>query len=84
MKIIKFAITTVAPVGVAMKYDATKPKRKAKVDTIAAPITTPLKVWQKRMAVRVGKIIRLEIRSEPSKRMPSTITTEQITAKIAS
>ena len=36
------------------------------------------------MAISVGKMIKLGIRSAPSNLMPNTITSEQIIAKIAS
>ena len=84
MKATRLAITTVAPVGVASRYEKTRPVTKAIAEITTDANTIPLKVRQRRMAVRVGKIIRLEMRSEPSRRMPSTITIEQIAAKIAS
>lgn len=80
----RFAITTVAPVGVAKTYEATRPATKARADITTESRTMPLKVWLKRIALRVGKIIKLEISKEPSRRIPSTITIEQIAAKIAS
>ena len=84
MKITKLTSTTVAPVGVAMKKEIINPIINAKTEMTAERIVAPLKVLARDMAERVGKIIKLEIRSEPSKRIPSTTTVEQITAKIMS
>ena len=76
--------TTVAPVGVASMYDKARPIRKATIETRTEVKTTPLKFFARRIAVRVGKMMRLEMRSEPRRRIPSTTVQEQMAAKIAS
>ena len=57
---------------------------KVRQEMILAVITTLLKLLQRFLAVRVGKMIRLEMRSAPSRRMPRTIMSEQMMAKMPS
>ena len=77
IRTMRFVMTMVAPVGVASKYEATKPTRKLTSEKTTARSTTRWKDLQNCMAMRVGKTMRLEIRRAPSKRMPTTTTTEQ-------
>lgn len=75
-------MTTVAPVGVAKRYDITKPMIKLITTKIALAIVTLLKFLKTVLADRVGKMIRLEIKRAPINLIPSTINTEQRIAKI--
>lgn len=84
ISISKFVITTVAPVGSDKKYDAIIPIMKLTIDIATAEITTRLKDFENCIAMSVGKIIRLEIKSAPSSLIPSTITKEHIMANIVS
>ena len=74
-------MTTVAPVGVAAKYETISPTTKATMENKTDSMVAPLNVLASDIAERAGKIIRLEMRREPSKRMPSTTTAEQMIAK---
>ena len=63
-----------APVGVAYRYEITRPSRRQTTETTAALIMTLRKVLHRRMEVIAGKTTRLEIRSDPIMRIPITIT----------
>lgn len=76
MNIIKFTITIVAPVGASNIYEMIKPRIKAIVETNKLDITTVLNFLNICIEVKVGKMIRLDIRSEPIIRIPMTIITE--------
>ena len=70
-----FTATTLAPVGVEKKKLMNMPMIKHTADRMPEHITVPLKVLHSRMAVRGGKMIRLEMSRAPIMRMPSTIIT---------
>ena len=81
---IKLTITTVELVGRAARYETMSPNTKAIIDTSVAQIMTALKDLANCMAVIVGKMMRLEISNAPRSLMPSTMTIEQIMAKMMS
>lgn len=66
-------ITTLAPVGVAYRYEITIPIKKHIIDIIAEQSVTLLKVLNILIDVSAGNIIRLEIRRAPIIRIPRTI-----------
>ena len=68
-----FAITMLAPVGKSKSTDETMPSKKHTTDTAPEQMTTLLKVLQTLIAVRDGKITRLDIKSAPIRRMPKTM-----------
>ena len=72
-KAMMFIITIVAPVGVSNSYEASIPAKKHVSDTQAEHIVTLLKHLHNRIEVSAGNIIRLEIKSAPIMRIPSTI-----------
>ena len=72
--------TTVGPTGVDARIATSIPISAQSVETIAAVITTPLKVRATRIAESAGKITSAEIRSEPTRFIASTIMTAVITA----
>ena len=67
------AATILAPVGVSYKKDAVIPTTKHKTESTAEQTTTVLKVLQRRMEVREGKIISLDISYVPIIRMLTTM-----------
>ena len=73
IKIIILIATTLAPVGVAYRYEKTTPVKKQNIETSAEQIVTFLNFLNTRMELRAGKIIRLEMSMAPIMRMPSTI-----------
>ena len=70
-----FTATTLAPVGVERKKLMNMPAIKHTAESTPEHMTVPLKVLQRRMAVRGGKMIRLEMSSAPIMRMPRTMIT---------
>ena len=73
IKIIMFIPTILAPVGVEKRKETTIPTNTQKTDIIADKIITPLKLLHTLMAVKAGKITRLEISNAPIILIPSTI-----------
>ena len=61
-----------------------RPSVKVMTEITAERKTTFLKDLAKFIAIRAGKMIKLEIRSAPSRRMPRTTTIEQMAEKIMS
>ena len=82
INIIKFTITIVAPVGASKIYDKINPKVKAITETIILDITTVLNFLNICIDVNVGKIIRLDISSDPIILIPITTITEHKQEKI--
>ena len=70
-----FTATTLAPVGVEQKKLMNIPNTKQTPERMPEHITVPRNVLHRRIAVRGGNIIRLEMSSAPIIRMPSTIIT---------
>ena len=68
-----FIITTLAPAGVSYRYEITIPVKKQKTAIMAEQTVTVLNLLKILMAVKAGKIIRLEISKAPIMRIPSTI-----------
>ena len=64
-----------APVGVDSRNEIISPKRKSTTAVIAAATITPQKLFCKRIAIRAGKMIKLEISIAPIIRIPSVIVT---------
>ena len=69
------AATTRRPGGGGEQVACAQPHEEAHTDTAAAHRVTLLKLRQTRMAVRAGKMIRLEMSMVPITRMPSTMVT---------
>jgi hypothetical protein len=65
--------TTLAPVGVAYIYEMTIPAKKHSIETRAEQTVTLKNFLNRRIELRAGKIIRLEISMAPIMRIPSTI-----------
>ena len=80
INIIKFTITTVAPVGESSINEENIPIMNAITETIAEVITTAPKLLHTRRAERAGKIIRLDISIAPIIRIPITLVTAVKTA----
>lgn len=78
----KLTSTTVAPVGVDALNDIVIPTIKHIIDIIADNITTPLKFLHIFIDINDGKIIKLDISNEPSKRIPRTTVKEHNIEKI--
>ncbi len=72
-KAARFVTTTLAPAGIEKLYDMTIPAVKQIMDIIEEQIITNRKLFPIRMDVSAGNIIRLEIRSAPIMRIPTTI-----------
>ena len=53
-------------------------------EMILAVMTTPLKLLARFLAIRVGKMMRLEISKAPRSRIPKTTTIEQMIEKMVS
>mgnify|MGYP003302253367 CR=1 FL=1 len=70
-----FTATTLAPVGVERKKLMNMPTIKHTAESTPEHMTVPLNVLHSRMAVRGGKMIRLEMSKAPIMRMPSTMVT---------
>ena len=62
-----------APVGVSRKYEDISPSRKHMTDIAAEVTTTDLKLRQRHMAVRAGKMISPEMSMVPIILIPTTI-----------
>ena len=77
-------MTIVAPVGEVIKYDTVSPRIKLITEIVTAKSATCLNDLKRRIAIRVGKTIKLDIKSAPKSLIPSTITSEQIIARIVS
>ena len=74
------AATIVEPTGVPDMIDIKIPIRVHTTDSTAEHIVTDLKLLKIRIAESAGKIIRAEIKSEPTKFIARTIITAIITA----
>ena len=83
MRVKILAMTMVAPVGVARRYEMMRPMTELMTERMALVMVTLLKVLKVVWAERVGKMMRLEMRSAPMRRMPRTIRIEHKMAKIA-
>ena len=66
-------MTTLAPEGVFKKYEKVKPIKKHNPENTAAKTHAPRKRLHTRMALKAGKVIRLEISIAPNIRIPSTM-----------
>ena len=82
-KITRSARTIHALVEVENKMLITSANMKETTENTADKITTARKLLTSRIAESTGKIIRAEIRSEPTRRIPSTTVTAVITAILA-
>jgi hypothetical protein len=65
--------TTLAPVGVAYTYEIIIPVKKHAIEITAEQTVTLLNFLNRRIELKAGKIIRLEISTAPIIRMPSTM-----------
>ena len=65
--------TTLAPVGVAYIYEMTIPVKKQSIEITAEQTVTLLNFLNRRIELKAGKIIRLEINTAPMIRIPSTM-----------
>ena len=70
----------VEPTGVSKRIDERMPNIAQKTDITAEKRMTDLKFLKSRMDERAGKMIRAEIKREPTRFMASTITTAVTTA----
>lgn len=70
----------VEPTGVSKRIDERMPNIAQKTDITAEKRMTDLKVLKSRMDERAGKMIRAEIKREPTRFMARTITMAIITA----
>ena len=70
----------VDPTGVSKRSYAIIPVNAQTTEMITEKITTPLKFLINLMAESAGKIISADIRSEPTRFIPSTIITAVIIA----
>lgn len=70
----------VEPTGVSKRIDEMMPNIAQKTDITAEKRMTDLKVLKSRMDERAGKMIRAEIKREPTRFMARTITMAIITA----
>ena len=70
----------VEPTGVAKRIDERMPNIAQKTDITAEKRMTDLKFLKSRMDERAGKMIRAEIKREPTRFMARTITMAIITA----
>ena len=78
----KFTITIVAPVGASRIYEVINPNVKAITEITMLDKTTVLNFLNICIDVKVGKIMRLDINSEPISRIPITTITEHRQEKI--
>lgn len=76
------AATMVDPTGVEAKIEISIPLTAQITDKEAEKITTPLKFLINLIAESAGKIIRADIRREPTRFIPSTIMIAIIIAMI--
>ena len=76
----KFTTTTPAPAGTPFVKEIMMPMMKQTMETITPQIVTDLKLLQRRMDVRAGNTMRLEIRRAPIRRIPTTTMTAVSTA----
>ena len=72
-KMIMLINTTLAPVGVAYIYEITTPIKKHSMEIMAEHTVTLLNFFNKRMELRAGKIIKLDINITPINLIPSTM-----------
>lgn len=70
----------VEPTGVSKRIDERMPNIAQKTDITAEKRMTDLKFLKSRMDERAGKMIRAEIKREPTRFMARTITMAIITA----
>ena len=70
----------VEPTGVSKRIDKRMPNIAQKTDITAEKRMTDLKFLKSRMDERAGKMIRAEIKREPTRFMARTITMAIITA----
>ena len=70
----------VEPTGVSSRIEQRMPKIAQKTDITAEKRMTDLKFLKSRMDERAGKMIRAEIKREPTRFMARTITMAIITA----
>ena len=70
----------VEPTGVSKRIDERMPNIAQKTDITAEKRMTDLKFLKSRMDERAGKMIRAEIKREPTRSMARTITMAIITA----
>ena len=70
----------VEPTGVSKRIDERMPNIAQKTDITAEKRMTDLKFLKSRMDERAGKMIRAEIKREPTRLMARTITMAIITA----
>ena len=70
----------VEPTGVSKRIDERMPNIAQKTDITAEKKMTDLKFLKSRMDERAGKMIRAEIKREPTRFMARTITMAIITA----
>ena len=75
-----FATTIVAPTGVEHIIDKSMPTNAQITEITADTITTPRKLYIKRIAESVGKIINADINKDPTNFIPKTIITAIIMA----
>lgn len=74
-KTARLTMTTLAPVGVENRKEAIRPTTKQETESTAEQSTTPLKLWNRRIELSAGKMIRLEMSRVPIMRMPTTMVT---------
>jgi len=79
-KIRASSATIVEPTGVPASMDISIPKKAQPTENRAETQVTALKLLQSLIAVRDGKMISAEIRSDPTRFMARTIITAVITA----
>lgn len=65
--------TILDPVGKSKLIDKSNPKTTLKLEIITDHMIVDLKLWDKRNALTVGKIIKLEINIVPTTLIPKTI-----------
>jgi hypothetical protein len=76
------AQTMVAPTGVEKSIEMMMPAKAQKTEMQAEQIITERKLRKSLMAERAGKIIRAEIRSEPTRFMARTMMRAVMTAMV--
>ena len=77
-----FVATTVEPAGVSKRCAEMIPAKKHRTEKTAELMTTPKKLLNSFMEMRVGKIMRADISRVPIILMPSTTTIAVRTAII--
>ena len=80
--IIASTVTIVAPTGVPPRIDINIPVKAATIDRIIEQMVTALKLPNTHIADRAGKMMSADIKSEPTKFIPSTIITAMMIAMI--